>query len=104
MKHPVSSGNVSFQRSRRKKTEQTRNVSVLRATQSEGLDQSDLQRRQKDIANGKNTVGYKEYCQKISLDKREPLSMKHPATPDYSLKMSSRDWKGRVKAWCDNYS
>lgn len=55
-----------------------------------------LERRQKQIDYGKNTLGYENYCKQIPKDKR---SKDHPKTPPKHIKYSRRAWDGLVKVW-----
>ncbi|XP_072949336.1 histone RNA hairpin-binding protein isoform X2 [Epargyreus clarus] len=55
-----------------------------------------LQRRQKTIDYGKNTVGYHIYIQKVPIEKR---TKEHPKTPDKYLKYSRRSWDTLIKMW-----
>ncbi|XP_004932184.1 histone RNA hairpin-binding protein [Bombyx mori] len=58
-----------------------------------------LQRRQKQIDYGKNTVGYQNYVQQIPLNKR---TKELPKTPDKYLKYSRRSWDMLIKLWRKN--
>ncbi|XP_055584944.1 histone RNA hairpin-binding protein [Uranotaenia lowii] len=55
-----------------------------------------LERRQKQIDYGKNTLGYENYCREVPRDKR---SKDHPKTPPKHIKYSRRAWDGLVKVW-----
>ncbi|KAJ0176574.1 hypothetical protein K1T71_007753 [Dendrolimus kikuchii] len=55
-----------------------------------------LQRRQKQIDYGKNTVGYHNYMQHVPFDQR---TKEHPKTPDKYTKYSRRSWDTLIKMW-----
>ncbi|XP_041979048.1 histone RNA hairpin-binding protein [Aricia agestis] len=55
-----------------------------------------LQRRQKQIDYGKNTVGYEMYTQKVPFDQR---TKGDPKTPDKYCKYSRRSWDMLIKMW-----
>jgi hypothetical protein len=55
--------------------------------------------RRKTLQKGKNTPGYQNYLLKVPKGARQPRSMKTPATPDPTLKISTKRWQGLVKAW-----
>lgn len=59
-------------------------------------DLSILERRQKQIDYGKNTLGYENYIKQVSRDKR---TKEHPKTPPKHVKYSRRAWDGLVKVW-----
>ncbi|XP_026499585.1 histone RNA hairpin-binding protein [Vanessa tameamea] len=59
-------------------------------------DPSILQRRQKQIDYGKNTVGYHSYLQQVPMDKR---TKDDPKTPDKYTKYSRRSWDMLIKMW-----
>lgn len=59
-------------------------------------DTSILQRRQKQIDYGKNTVGYSNYVINIPIDKR---TKDDPKTPDKFSKYSRRSWDTLIKMW-----
>lgn len=59
-------------------------------------DQQMLERRQKQIDFGKNTVGYDNY---ISMVPKMERTREHPKTPPMHLKYSRRAWDGLVKKW-----
>ncbi|KAI8436858.1 hypothetical protein MSG28_010311 [Choristoneura fumiferana] len=55
-----------------------------------------LQRRQKQIDYGKNTVGYNNYLQKVPITNR---TKDDPKTPDKYAKYSRRSWDTLIKMW-----
>ncbi|XP_046966024.1 histone RNA hairpin-binding protein [Vanessa cardui] len=59
-------------------------------------DPSILQRRQKQIDYGKNTVGYHNYLQQVPMDKR---TKDDPKTPDKYTKYSRNSWDMLIKIW-----
>lgn len=59
-------------------------------------DQSILERRQKQIDYGKNTIGYGNYIAHVAIEER---SKNHPKTPPKQFKYSRRAWDGLVRAW-----
>lgn len=59
-------------------------------------DLSILERRQKQIDYGKNTLGYENYMKQVPRDKR---TKDHPKTPPKHIKYSRRAWDGLVKVW-----
>lgn len=58
-----------------------------------------MSQRRKEIAKGKNTLGYARYTELIPIEKRKPFSMETPATPDHRLDIPNKRWNGMVKAW-----
>uniref|UniRef100_A0A336MRV0 CSON004148 protein n=1 Tax=Culicoides sonorensis TaxID=179676 RepID=A0A336MRV0_CULSO len=59
-------------------------------------DEAVLERRQKQIDYGKNTVGYDNYTQAVPKDQR---GKDDPKTPPKHLKYSRRAWDGLVRQW-----
>lgn len=55
-----------------------------------------IQQRRKQIAFGKNTLGYMRYISEIPLDERRNH---HPRTPDPIADIPKRRFDGLVKAW-----
>lgn len=55
-----------------------------------------LERRQKQIDYGKNTLGYENYLKQVPKDQR---TNDHPKTPPKHIKYSRRAWDGVVKVW-----
>ncbi|PZC81434.1 hypothetical protein B5X24_HaOG212639 [Helicoverpa armigera] len=55
-----------------------------------------LQRRQKQIDYGKNTVGYHNYIGQVKMDER---TKDHPKTPDKFTKYSRRSWDTLIRMW-----
>ncbi|XP_065081432.1 histone RNA hairpin-binding protein [Ochlerotatus camptorhynchus] len=59
-------------------------------------DSAILERRQKQIDYGKNTLGYENYLEQVPRDQR---TKDHPKTPPKHIKYSRRAWDGVVKVW-----
>ncbi|GJQ10635.1 hypothetical protein GpartN1_g2426.t1 [Galdieria partita] len=59
-------------------------------------DERRLRQRQKQIDNGKNTIGYQRYC---SLVPKEERRLEHPFTPLKYQKCSKRSWDGQIRRW-----
>lgn len=55
-----------------------------------------LERRQKQIDYGKNTLGYENYLKQVPRDQR---TNDHPKTPPKHIKYSRRAWDGVVRVW-----
>lgn len=58
-----------------------------------------LERREKQIEYGKNTLAYDKYTDAIPVNARRSH---HPRTPKKHIKYSRRQWDGMVKAWKKN--
>eukprot|EP00871_Galdieria_phlegrea_P002353 jgi/Galph1/3118/GphlegSOOS_G1803.1 len=59
-------------------------------------DEQRLRQRQKQIDNGKNTIGYERYCMLVKRDERR---LQHPFTPLKYQKCSKRSWDGQIRRW-----
>ena len=57
-----------------------------------------LSQRHKEIAYGKNTLGYERYLRMVPKEKRRH-PRDHPPTPDPTRKYSKRQFDGIVRAW-----
>ncbi|RVE50844.1 hypothetical protein evm_004411 [Chilo suppressalis] len=77
-------------------SDSTKSVKSSRRPLELETDVAILQRRQKQIDYGKNTVGYHNYTQEVPLDKR---SKEHPKTPDKYAKYSRRSWDTLIRLW-----
>jgi len=60
------------------------------------LDPVILERRQKQIDYGKNTISYDNYVSKVTKDQRASYL---PRTPEKNVKYSRRQWDGLIKSW-----
>jgi len=60
------------------------------------VDKTIIERRQKDIDYGKNTMGYQNYVELVPKEKREKSD---PRTPEKFIKYSRRSWDQQVKLW-----
>jgi hypothetical protein len=55
-----------------------------------------ISQRQKQIAKGKNTIGYERYLAAVPKNQRH---VSHPMTPDPFRKTSKRAWDSQVIQW-----
>lgn len=78
-----SSGDGSSSQSSRKPIEYEKDLAIL-------------ERRQKQVDYGKNTLGYENYLKQVPRDQR---TKDHPKTPPKHIKYSRRAWDGVVKVW-----
>jgi hypothetical protein len=78
-----------------KKLKQTINEATLKFKKGK-VDPDWLQRRQKQIDYGKNTLAYEQYIVQVPKLER-PYNL--PNTPDKKKNYSRRQWDGSIKAW-----
>jgi len=58
-----------------------------------------IEQRKRQIAYGKNTIGYQNYIKVVPKHKRKVRSMETPMTPNPEEVMPNRRWNGLVRAW-----
>ena len=78
-----------------KKLKQTIKEATLKFKEGK-VDPEELQRRQKTIDFGKNTLAYKQYIVQVPK-KGRPYNL--PNTPNKKKNYSRRQWDGSIKAW-----
>jgi len=78
---------------------QTEEEEFPKLNQSDPVHARRIQQRRREVAKGKNTIGYDEYIKKVPKHKRRLRSMQHPSTPDHTRDIPNKRWQGLVKAW-----
>ena len=58
------------------------------------LTEDRLRKRQRQVDIGKMTAGYKNYCERVHRDERNPHLLQHPLTPEKTSAISKRSWSG----------